>query len=66
MLSQKLCEDEEASVRNDIYSLGKLLLEVLDIIPTSNCSTLTMVQKALCNKPAGCPLITQLLEASQS
>ena len=54
------------SVRSDIYSLGKLLLEVLDIIPTVTCSTLTVAKKALCDKPAGRPLITQLLEALQS
>lgn len=53
------------SVRSDIYSLGKLLLEVLDIIPTVTCSTLTVAKKALCDEPAGLPLITQLLEALQ-
>lgn len=51
------------SAQSDIFSLGKIVLAVLDLLPTATARSLKVARTALCEEPAKRPSLKELSEA---
>lgn len=51
------------SAQSDIFSLGKIVLAVLDLLPTATAKSLKVARTALCEEPAERPSLKELSEA---
>ena len=49
--------------KSDIFSLGKIVLAVLDLLPTATARSLKVARTALCEEPAKRPSLKELSEA---
>ena len=49
------------SYASDIYSLSKIVLAVLDLLPTATSRSPRVAKSALCKEPEICPLLKDML-----
>ena len=51
------------SYASDIYSLSKIVLAVLNLLPTATARSLKVAKRALCEEPYECPSLKDMLAA---
>lgn len=61
--SELVCGTGRQSFVSDIFSLGRIVFAVLDLLPTATSKSLKVARAAMCDEPEQCPSLKELLAA---
>lgn len=54
---------ERQSINSDIYSMGKIVFAVLDLLPTATAESIKVAKSAICEEPTKRPTLKELSAA---